>query len=107
MSYNLGTLTSWNHLDHSRPVTGLLYLSLYLTEYVLELEKFLTKSYREIKTHISPKNCAIYDIMWKNIVQPGRAYMKKLYEACASHARSIRLWKIQSEYVILIAFPWQ
>ena len=26
LSWNLGTLTSWNPLDHSRPVTGLLYL---------------------------------------------------------------------------------
>ena len=29
-SCNLGTLTSWNPLGHSRPVTGLLYLYLYL-----------------------------------------------------------------------------
>jgi hypothetical protein len=28
LSWNLGTLTSWNPLDHSRPVTGLLYLYL-------------------------------------------------------------------------------
>jgi hypothetical protein len=26
LSWNLGTLTSWNPLEHSRPVTGLLYL---------------------------------------------------------------------------------
>jgi hypothetical protein len=26
LSCNLGTLTSWNPLGHSRPVTGLLYL---------------------------------------------------------------------------------
>jgi hypothetical protein len=30
LSRNLGTLTSWNALGHSRPVTGLLYLYLYL-----------------------------------------------------------------------------
>jgi len=29
LSWNLGTLTSWNPLGHSRPVTGLLYLYLY------------------------------------------------------------------------------
>ena len=29
LSRNLGTLTSWNPLGHSRPVTGLLYLYLY------------------------------------------------------------------------------
>jgi len=28
LSRNLGTLTSWNPLGHSRPVTGLLYLFL-------------------------------------------------------------------------------
>jgi len=30
LSWNLGTLTSWNPLGHSRPVTGLLYLYLLL-----------------------------------------------------------------------------
>jgi predicted transcriptional regulator len=30
LSINLGTLTSWNPLGHSRPVTGHLYLYLYL-----------------------------------------------------------------------------
>ena len=29
LSWNLGTLTSWNPLVHSRPVTGLLYLILF------------------------------------------------------------------------------
>jgi len=33
LSWNLGTLTSWNSLGHSRPVTGLLYLYLYLDGY--------------------------------------------------------------------------
>jgi len=30
LSWNLGTLTSWNPLGHSMPVTGLLYLYLYM-----------------------------------------------------------------------------
>jgi len=30
LSCNLGTLTFWNPLDHSRPVTGLLYLYYYI-----------------------------------------------------------------------------
>jgi hypothetical protein len=30
LSWNLGTLTSWNPLGHSRPVTGLLYLYYHL-----------------------------------------------------------------------------
>ena len=33
LSWNLGTLTSWNPLGHSRPVTGLIYLYLYLYIY--------------------------------------------------------------------------
>jgi hypothetical protein len=32
LPYNLGTLTSWNPVGHSRPVTGLLYLYLYHEE---------------------------------------------------------------------------
>ena len=35
MSCNLGTLTSWNPLGHSRPVTGLLYLFLLLQYLVI------------------------------------------------------------------------
>jgi hypothetical protein len=34
LSWNLGTLTCWNPLGHSRPVTGLLYLYLYLHTYL-------------------------------------------------------------------------
>jgi len=33
LSWNLGTLTSWNLVGHSRSVTGLLYLYLYLSFY--------------------------------------------------------------------------
>jgi len=36
LSRNLGTITSWNPLGHSSPVTGLLYLYLYLTMEALE-----------------------------------------------------------------------
>jgi hypothetical protein len=32
LSWNLGTLTSWNPLGHSRPVTGLLYLYLVISK---------------------------------------------------------------------------
>ena len=35
LSCNLGTLTSWNPLGHSRPVTGLLYLTLILPSNLL------------------------------------------------------------------------
>jgi hypothetical protein len=37
LSRNLGTLTSWNLLGHSRPVTELLYLYLYKMKYVAVL----------------------------------------------------------------------
>ena len=72
------------------------HLRQYLTEYLIEGEKFPTKAVDQIKTHIlcskpSPKNHAIYDIMWKNMVQPERAKMKTLYGACVSHAGQIRL----------------
>jgi len=40
---------------------------------------FQTKVVEEIKIHIlcsitffPPENCAVYEIMWQNIVQPGR-----------------------------------
>ena len=33
LSWNLGTLTSWNPLGHSMPVTGLLYLYIYLVSF--------------------------------------------------------------------------
>ena len=36
LSWNLGTLTSWNPLGHSRPVTGLLYL-FFLLNYIFSL----------------------------------------------------------------------
>jgi hypothetical protein len=34
LSWNLGTLTSWDPLGHSRPVTGLLYLYLFYFTYI-------------------------------------------------------------------------
>jgi len=41
-----------------------------------------------------PENRVVYEIMWKNIVEPG---------ACALHAGYPRL-QTHSEYVILVAF---
>jgi len=66
----------------------------------------------EIKTHIlcsvtffPPENRAVYEIMWKNIVQPDRSQMKK-------RRMRVSCWiskttYTHSEYVILIAFPLQ
>jgi len=36
LSRNLGTLTSWNPLGHSRPATGLIYLYIFLSHRVKE-----------------------------------------------------------------------
>ena len=42
LSWNLGTLTSWNPLGHSRPVTGVLYLLLvHLLSYIYIKSLFL------------------------------------------------------------------
>jgi hypothetical protein len=48
---------------------------------LLRMRMFQTKVVEKIETHIllinffSPKNRAICDIMWKNIVEPGRSHM--------------------------------
>ena len=53
----------------------------YLAQFFLEWEMFHTKVVQKIKTHILcsvtffPENRAVYEIMWKNIVQRGRAQM--------------------------------
>jgi hypothetical protein len=50
------------------------------------------KAVEEIKhTHfmfknIFPENCAIYEIMWKNVVKPYRPQMTIQYGACAWNA---------------------
>ena len=51
------------------------------------------------------ENLAAYEIMWKNIVQPGRPQMTiwRMRIAC----RIRKSTNIHSEYVILIAFPVQ
>ena len=50
------------------------------------------------------ENRAVYDIMWKNIVQPGRPQMTIWRMRVAWIRKSTN---IHNEYVILIAFPWQ
>jgi hypothetical protein len=52
------------------------------------------------------ENRVVYEIMWKNIVQPDRPQMTTQYGTCALHAGQLRL-QTHSEYVILIAFPRQ
>jgi hypothetical protein len=59
------------------------------------------RSSRYIKTHILysinvSKNSALYEIMWKNMLEPDRSQMT-IYMATGTH----------SNYVIIIAFPRQ
>ena len=54
---------------------------------------------------IFSQRCAVYEIMWKNIVEPDRPQMTVL---CAHNAYSItKATNTHSEYVILTAFPLQ
>jgi hypothetical protein len=71
---------------------------------------FWEKVIEKIKTHISLsvtflKNCAICEIMWKNIVGLGRPQMTiwLLHITCWISKATNTL----SEYVILTAFPLQ
>jgi len=45
LSWNLVTVTSWNPLGHSRPVTGLLYLYLFYVISSLTFNHFLLKNF--------------------------------------------------------------
>jgi hypothetical protein len=52
----------------------------YHAEFFLEWEIFKTKVVEKIKTHFVfkkffPENPAVYEIMWKNMVQPDRTQM--------------------------------
>jgi hypothetical protein len=52
-----------------------------------------------------PEICAVYEIMWKNIVEPERPQITKWRmrtSRCVPKAKNI-----SSEYVILITFPLQ
>jgi hypothetical protein len=84
---------------------------LYLFHFILKWEMFRPNAVEKIKTHILylinifPENPAVYEIMWKNIVEFGRPQMT--------------IWRIRiscwipkstdthSEYAILIAFALQ
>ena len=56
--------------------TGMHFWS-HLAQFFLEREMFKTKIWEKMKTHhvrwFPLENCADYDIMWKNIVERGRA----------------------------------
>ena len=68
------------------------------------------KIVQEIETHIlysvtSPKNRAVYKIMWKNTVEPDRPHMTiwRMRTACWI----TKATNTHSQYAILIAFPLQ
>jgi len=71
---------------------------------------FQTKLVEKIKTHMRSvtlffDNRAIYEIMWKNIVERGRPHMTiwRMHTACWIPKAT----NTHSEYVILFAFPLQ
>jgi hypothetical protein len=79
---------------------------LYLTQFLLELEKF--QVVEKIKTHILRfkfflENRAVYEITCKNTVQSGRPQMTMwpMCIACFIHKAT----NTYTEYVILNAFP--
>jgi hypothetical protein len=102
------------------------YLWQWFAKFFSEWEMFRIKVVQKIKTHIScsvtfSNNRAVYEIMWKNMVQPdwsreniiGRMRFACLIsKATSAHphvhtyfSRSHTHVYIPSEYVILIAFP--
>jgi hypothetical protein len=52
------------------------------------------------------ENRGVYEIIWKNKVQPGMSKMTIQYSACALFAGQLRL-QTHSEYIILIVSPRQ
>jgi len=58
---------------------------------LLRMRNFSDKFVQKIKTHFMfnkffPPYCAIYETMWKNMVDPDRPQMAIYYCACAFHA---------------------
>ena len=88
------------------------YLLSYLPHLFLEWKIFWPKCVEKIKTHIfcsinspPPQNRAIYEIMWKNILQPDRPQMPIRRMRIARWITTAT--DPHSEYVILIAFLLQ
>jgi hypothetical protein len=64
----------------------------HLTQFVLEWEMFHTKVVEKVKKHILCwitffKNCALFEIMWKNIVKLGRPHVT-IWHMCIACWRS-------------------
>ena len=62
---------------------------------LLRMRNILDKSCRESENTFcsvtASENCAVYEIMWKNMVEPDRPQMTIQYGACPSHAGYLRL----------------
>jgi len=82
----------------------------YLAQF-LEWKIFQTKVVEKLETHFMLNNfffffkCAIYETMWKNIVQQETHRWK--YGTCTYHAGYLRLQNAHTRCIILIAFPLQ
>ena len=82
----------------------------YLTQFSLEWDMFQTEVVEKLKTYFLCsanffRNNAVYEIMWKNTVQPDSPHM-------TVQQKHIACWipkatNTNSEYVIVIAFPLQ
>jgi len=87
------------------------HFSSHLAQFFLQLEMFQTKVLVEIKIHILcsvtffSENSAVYEIMWKNLVDLDRLQMT-VRRMCIS-CWMPRATDTHSQYVILIAFPIQ
>ena len=84
----------------------------YMTQFFLEWKTFQTKVVEKFKTRVlfsvtffALENRAIYEIMWKNVVERGRPQMttRRMRIACWV----LKATDIHSEYVIPIVFPLQ
>jgi hypothetical protein len=67
------------------------HLWLYLAEFFLEWEMFQTNVVEKIKTNFMfnkffPENRSVYEILWKNMVEPDWPQMIIQYGACTLHA---------------------
>jgi hypothetical protein len=83
----------------------------YLAHFFLEWELFQTKVVDKIKTHtlrsitFFSESRAVYEIMWKNIVELGK--LQTTIQIMRNVCWITKATNTHSEYVILIAFPLQ
>jgi hypothetical protein len=84
-----------------------------VAEFFLEWEIFQTEFVEKIKTHFYvqsfffSENRAVYEIMWRNTVQPDRATDVSIIRRMRFACWITKATDTHSEYVIVIAFPRQ